>query len=161
MTGHTVPITRYTIPVLDAMLAQVLNATAFLLSHPSTLPNSTIQVSFAAEPFLNVNTHSRGGAWPHTPSRPTTPSAPQILVSLNSGLSQELIEDVMRGMCAAVQAVAVEEGVSEAGDVVYPNYALAGTPLELVYGENVGVLRAVAGRYDPGGVMRLTGGFKF
>ena len=60
-----------------------------------------------------------------------------------------------------IQAKAVEEGVSKWDDILYPNYALPDTPLELVYGENVPYLKELAEKYDPKGVMTLTGGFRF
>lgn len=55
----------------------------------------------------------------------------------------------------------MDEGLSAWDDILYPNYALADSPLELVYGENVPRLRKIAAKYDPYKVMTLTGGFKF
>ena len=43
----------------------------------------------------------------------------------------------------------------------YPNYALADTPLERMYGTNVGKLRALKKKVDPSNAMGLAGGFKF
>lgn len=60
-----------------------------------------------------------------------------------------------------IQAKAVNLGVSRWDDILYPNYALDGTPLELMYGTNVPILREIAAKYDPEGIMRLTGGFHF
>ena len=45
-------------------------------------------------------------------------------------------------------------------DILYPNYALPDTPLELMYGDNVPRLRELAAKFDPGKVMSLTGGFR-
>lgn len=43
----------------------------------------------------------------------------------------------------------------------YPNYAIAGTPLEDMYGENIWALRKLKARIDPLNVMGLAGGWKF
>ena len=59
-----------------------------------------------------------------------------------------------------IQAKAVEEGQSRWDDILYPNYALTDTPLNLVYGENVPRLREIAAKYDPDKVFSLTGGFR-
>jgi hypothetical protein len=42
----------------------------------------------------------------------------------------------------------------------YVNYALFGTPLEDLYGENVDQLRKVRAAVDPEDVMGLAGGWK-
>ena len=44
---------------------------------------------------------------------------------------------------------------------MYGNYAITGTPLERIYGGNLGRLREIRGRVDPEGVMALAGGWKF
>ncbi|KJA22119.1 hypothetical protein HYPSUDRAFT_41246 [Hypholoma sublateritium FD-334 SS-4] len=43
----------------------------------------------------------------------------------------------------------------------YPNYAIAGTPLQDMYGDNLPVLRRLKARIDPLDVMGLAGGWKF
>jgi hypothetical protein len=55
----------------------------------------------------------------------------------------------------------MREGQDVANAPLYPNYALADTPLEAMYGENLGALRAIKAVVDPGNVMGLTGGWKF
>ena len=65
-------------------------------------------------------------------------------------------------MTDSIQARAVEEGQSRWDAVLYPNYALIDTPLELLYGSNVQRLRDLAAKYDPIGLMSgFTGGFHF
>ena len=63
-------------------------------------------------------------------------------------------------MTGSVQEVAIKKGQSRADDVLYPNYALSGTPLELLYGENLPRLKQLSRKFDPQGLMTLTGGFK-
>lgn len=60
-----------------------------------------------------------------------------------------------------IHAEAINRGVSHKDDILYPNYAIDGTPIELMYGSNVPKLRAIAAKYDPRGVMKLTGGPHF
>lgn len=43
----------------------------------------------------------------------------------------------------------------------YPNYAIAGTVLQDMYGDNLPVLRRLKARVDPFDVMGLAGGWKF
>ena len=66
----------------------------------------------------------------------------------------------VKNFTSIVQAKAIDEGVSLPDDILYPNYALADTPLELLYGDNLPRLKEIAAMYDPEKVMSLTGGFK-
>ena len=43
----------------------------------------------------------------------------------------------------------------------YPNYAIAGTPLEKMYGANIPALVELKQRIDPTDIMGLAGGWKF
>lgn len=43
---------------------------------------------------------------------------------------------------------------------VYPNYAMVGTPLSDIYGDNLRELKRLKARVDPNNVMGLAGGFK-
>ena len=67
----------------------------------------------------------------------------------------------MHSFAHTVQSKAVELGISRWDDILYPNYALGDTPLGLLYGENLGRLRRVKEKFDPRGVMKLSGGFQF
>ena len=72
----------------------------------------------------------------------------------------EFVEAV-KDMSQIIQEKAVELGVSKFDDILYPNYALIDTPLELLYGENVPRLKEIAAKFDPEKVMSLSGGFRF
>ena len=56
--------------------------------------------------------------------------------------------------------VAKEQGASFESSPRYGNYAIYGTPLTSIYGENLPVLRKLKKKYDPKGVMNLAGGWK-
>ena len=68
---------------------------------------------------------------------------------------------LMREFAHSIQAEAVAEGVSSWDNVLYPNYVLGGMPLYLMYESNVQKLQEITEKYDPRGVMKLTGGPHF
>lgn len=149
------------------MISQIQESASRLASIPAN-SNSTLIVSLAPEPFYNAFSHSRGGAYPHPPSRQVTPLSSFIAYTAGSGLSLDaqvarqasFVAEIKR-LTQAVQAKAVSLGLSRWDDILYPNYALSDTPLELMYGSNVPRLRQIRSRYDPERVMTLTGGFRF
>ncbi|TDL26136.1 FAD-binding domain-containing protein [Rickenella mellea] len=156
---HDVPILKYTVPVLEEMQAQVISVGDSLSAQ---INESTVFVAWSAQPFTNPFAHSRGGAYPHPPSRQVTPAMPFVAVQASAGSKvRPALLRAVKETCRKVQERAVQEGQSRWDDLLYPNYALADTPLELMYGKNVERLAEIAKKFDPKGVMRLTGGFKF
>jgi hypothetical protein len=59
-----------------------------------------------------------------------------------------------------LRAVAVADGQPVENASHYVNYALYGTPVENIYGDNLGRLREIKAAVDPQDVMGLAGGFK-
>lgn len=57
--------------------------------------------------------------------------------------------------------VAAAEGQDISDLSLYGNYAVFDTPLEKIYGGNLGRLRSIKNQYDPNDVMGLAGGWKF
>lgn len=112
-----------------------------------------------SEPFVNPFSHSTPSAYPHPASRPITPANSYVEYSDEADL--EYVKDALKNLTAEVQAVAIREGQSTTDALHYPNYALADTPLELMYGDNVERLRKIKASVDPKNVMGLTGGFLF
>ncbi|KAL5521679.1 hypothetical protein ACEPAF_2427 [Sanghuangporus sanghuang] len=161
---HVVPIVHYTVPILEEIKQQV-NALASRLSAENS--DTSIVVRIAPEPFFSSFAHSRGGAYPHPPGRQVNPTATSLAYSIDPeapladkiALQSKFASEV-RNLASLVQAKAVEEGQSLWDDILYDNYALTDSPLELVYGENVPKLREIAAKYDPEKVMMLTGGFR-
>ncbi|KAI5120619.1 hypothetical protein M0805_008094 [Coniferiporia weirii] len=161
---HVVPITRYSKSLLDVMVAQVQSLGSQLAAQNN---GSTVIVSISPEPFLNPFAHSQGGAYPHPPSRQVTPASPFIAYQTDPSLSlavqtarHDTFVSEIKKFTHTIQAQAVAEGLSLWDDILYPNYALSDTPLDLLYGSNVQRLKALAAEYDPDRVMSLTGGFK-
>lgn len=69
-------------------------------------------------------------------------------------------DTALREAIRAIQQVAITEDQSKPDDICYSNYALADTPLELLFGENLPRLREIRAKIDPKNIMGLTGGFK-
>jgi hypothetical protein len=118
---------------------------------------------FAVEfgPFeSDIFTHGGPSAYPPDRSRVAIQSV--LFVRWND---ESLDKDkyVYNGLRSA-RASIIEAGIMDGQDLKnvenYPNLALYGTPLEEMYGNNVGRLREIRKKYDPFHVMGLTGGFK-
>ena len=148
------------------------------------LPDQEFFVHIVAEPFINPNAYSLGGAYAHPSDRPVGPASPEVFYASDptltlcgspcnfylplclsidtaerSALYNEFAEEI-QAYSKIIQGRAVKEGLSRWDDLLYSNYALQETPLELLYGENVPRLRRIAAEYDPEKVMTLTGGFR-
>ena len=71
------------------------------------------------------------------------------------------MHDTVRQSAEHIRDAAIAEGQAIANAPLYPNYAMLGTPLKEMYGDNVAKLKSLRRRVDPCDVMGLTGGFKF
>ena len=72
--------------------------------------------------------------------------------------------DAARQSVAWLEHVVEQEGQGVPGPHgagLYNNYAIFGTPLEKIYGDNVARLAEIREKYDPKNVMGLAGGWKF
>jgi len=67
----------------------------------------------------------------------------------------------VRNAVTAITETAVQEKQNIAQLMQYPNYAIGDFPLEGLYGSNLPRLQKIAKQYDPQGMMRRAGGFKF
>jgi len=54
----------------------------------------------------------------------------------------------------------IQDGQGLRNAATYVNYASFGTPVEAMYGENLGRLRKIKKKYDPDHVMGLAGGWE-
>ncbi|KAI0916004.1 hypothetical protein AcV5_003462 [Taiwanofungus camphoratus] len=69
-------------------------------------------------------------------------------------------------MYFAAKDTTLKQAAGEVGEgivstLLYPNYAIYGTPLGAMYGSNVGTLGLLTAQYNPRNVMGLAGGWKF
>jgi len=145
-----------------ALVSQVANQSAYWGSNLATLLDTGLFISVDVEPFHpSYFSYSRGGAYPHSPSNPLVPLFLYFAWALPTSDSYFLAAIKESTKVLLDTAVAEGQNVSGANQIVYSNYALADTPLETMFGENVDRLKEIKTAYDPQNVMGLSGGFKF
>ncbi|KAK7038740.1 hypothetical protein VNI00_010625 [Paramarasmius palmivorus] len=154
---HTIPITHYTVPLIEEMFAQVDKIAADAEANGRAL----IAVSIVMEPFVDPYAHSTPSAYPHPPP-PARFSCPTLLdIHWQNAADDAYFKNVLKEAQQAIMAKAIEEGQSVPGAILYSNYAPPDTPPEQLFGaENLARMRQVRDRVDPGRVMAQTGGFK-
>ncbi|ESK84493.1 FAD-binding domain-containing protein [Moniliophthora roreri MCA 2997] len=151
---NTVPITHYTVGILDEMKAQLQR----IVNETRDSNRSFISLVITTEPFVQPNAHSTDSAYPHPSDRFVCPSV--IELDWQDPASDEFFVNLVAETQQAIQTRAIQEGQSSPNAILYNNYAPANTPLELIYGDNLSRLREVKRRVDPENVMGLAGGFK-
>ncbi|KAH8979805.1 FAD-binding domain-containing protein [Lactarius akahatsu] len=150
-----VPVTQYSPAVFDAFVNQTKFWGAYLASLDK---NATVGVTL--EPFdSGVFSHGSGSAYPPDRSQAIFPSV--LGYTWTNASIDGIVASAMRKESAAIHAVALADGQNVSHAAVYVNYALFGTPLEDIYGQNVPRLRKIRAAIDPEDVMGLAGGFKF
>ena len=121
---------------------------------------SRFLITYSVEPFLpTILTHGPPTAYP--PDRKTAFSPFPIYMSWDPEKPEKDAEllKAMKMMSKRLQEAAEKEGI-EVGPK-YPNYAISGTPLEEMYGQNIERLKKTKARIDPKNIMGHAGGFKF
>ncbi|THV05591.1 FAD-binding domain-containing protein [Dendrothele bispora CBS 962.96] len=148
-----VPILDYTEDVIENIKSEANHTFTQAIADG----RSVDAVLVVLEPFHGVFSHSTDSAYPHSPDRPVTPC--NTFVNFKDIGDVEYFQGALRDLSASIQAFAIDAGESRADDLHYPNYALVGTPLELIYGDSLPRLRELKAVVDPQNVMNLTGGF--
>ena|ERR1700753_2069123 len=99
-----------------------------------------------------------GAAWPHTKGKSFGPCVASFRWKgeENDGLWLTKIDEALK----AIYEVAKSEGVTSDSAPVYLNTSLENTSVEAIYQDNLEPLRQLREKYDPTGLMSLTGGFK-
>jgi Berberine and berberine like len=119
-----------------------------------------VTVASSFEPFdKGLFSHGRGSAYPPDRSYAVLPLS--LTVQWFNASLDETMAFALRNMSSTIHAAALADGQNVTHAAVYPNYALFGTPLEDMYGENVERLRKIRAAIDPEDVMGLAGGWKF
>ncbi|KAI0752556.1 FAD-binding domain-containing protein [Daedaleopsis nitida] len=153
---HTVSLLEYTPTIMEA----VLNETK--VWGPKLSLQSGTFISYDVEPFLSsLFTHAPEGSSAYPPSRSRGLLPLNIYYAYTDVTEDDTMHDAARQSAAQLTQVAVAAGQDIADAALYTNYAIYDTPLERMYGDNVGKLQALKAKYDPGNVMSLAGGWKF
>ncbi|KAF8329196.1 FAD-binding domain-containing protein [Amanita rubescens] len=152
---HTVPLLKHSPSVMQVILEEVFTRCASL-----TLVAGPI-VSYNIEPFL-PNFLSYGTmqtAYP--PTRDIAYQPFNIFFAFALDLLDDVIFSAIRESADRIRDAAIADGQDISNAPLYPNYAIFDTPLEDMYGGNVGRLEALKQTVDPSNVMGLAGGWKF
>ncbi|CDO76775.1 hypothetical protein BN946_scf184978.g4 [Trametes cinnabarina] len=152
---HTVSVIEYTDRVLNA----IINETSFwgerLASGPAVM-------AYSSEPFLQtIFSHAAPNSSAYPPNRAIAPSPLSISYAWNDSSADEAMHSAARESAGQLTRVLSSEGQNVKDTALYGNYAIFGTPLERIYGSNLPRLRMLKAKYDPNGIMGLTGGWKF
>ena len=122
--------------------------------------DKNVTVTLAMETFdKGLFSHGSNSAYPPDRSQAILPTT--LLIEWSNSSLDDTMAFALREMSDAIRDVAVADGQNVLHAAKYPNYALFGTPLEDMYGGNVGRLRKIRAAIDPEDVMGLTGGWKF
>ena len=119
-------------------------------------------ITFEFEPFeSDIFTHGGQSAYPPDRSRTILPSSLFVAWNDKSLDKDKYVYDSVRNLSASIINAGIQDGQNLKDAAHYPNFAVYGTPLEKMYGQNVKRLREIKEKYDPFRVMNLTGGFRF
>ena len=115
---------------------------------------------YIVEIFLpDYYSHGTPSAWP--PNRDIAHMLLDVAFAWYEESHDEAVYDVLRKSMAKLRVDAEDEGQVLDNASLYPNLPISNTPMERMYGGNLGKLRLLRDKYDPKRVMDLTGGWKF
>ncbi|PBK85371.1 FAD dependent oxidoreductase [Armillaria gallica] len=142
-----IPTLEYSASNIEAVIDEVNFWGPVLSTHG---PNV---VAYSMEPFLpNLLTHAPAGSSAYPSSRDHVAFPTNVNLLWLSESEDDTFHDAARRTA---------ERLGAEGESIYPNYALYGTPVVDMFGEEgVKRMEATRERVDPHGVMMLTGGFK-
>ncbi|EMD37315.1 hypothetical protein CERSUDRAFT_94318 [Gelatoporia subvermispora B] len=152
---NTVPFIQYTPKILDALA----NETEFWNERLTS--QSAAIISWAAEPFLpDILSKHPDIATAYPPTKAQVFSPLSMFIQWNDSTADDTMREALRQSATHLTAVAVEDGQDIRDAPEYGNYAIDGTPLSRIFGEQLPRLKEIKRQYDPQGVMGLTGGWK-
>ncbi|KAJ7734461.1 FAD-binding domain-containing protein [Mycena metata] len=151
---HVATVLEFTPTIVGA----ILNETTFWGKKLAN--DGAFLISYNIEPFLpNIYSHGAPSAYP--PVR----NAGYLPINLNfawtPAKSDTIFQTALKESAQQLTNVAVHTGQAVSQAPLYTNYALADTPLQRMYGNNLPRLRTIKAQVDPNNVMGLAGGFKF
>ncbi|KAH9833192.1 FAD dependent oxidoreductase [Rhodofomes roseus] len=152
--SNTVPFMEITLPLLEAIVAQLEYWGTALANSSTTL------VSYDVEPFLpTILTHGGASAYPWTRAQRFLP------FNMDFFWTDATYDDAFYAAIVASSQNLTDTAVADGqtlvmGAPLYPNYVLFGTGVASIYGESLAEMTVLKERYDPENVMGLTGGWK-
>ncbi|KAL5514573.1 hypothetical protein ACEPAG_1889 [Sanghuangporus baumii] len=153
---HTVSVTNYSESLMNVILDQLESVG----SNITSVFASGAFISYDVEPFLPaIFTHGSDSAYP--PSRDKALFPLNLYYAWTFPTSDDYFQDAIRQSAQAIEEAAIAEGQDVGNAPLYGNYAIAGTDLERIYGDNLPRLRSIKAQVDPDNVMGLAGGWKF
>ena len=122
--------------------------------------DDSVFLVYGLEPFEHdYLTHGEPSAYPPNRSLAVLPSS--ITFFWTNASAEGHMADALRLSAASLVEAGIKDGQDLKKAAPYINYALFGTPLEKMYGQNLKRLREIRVEYDPKDVMGLAGGWKF
>lgn len=143
---HTVSLQRYSLNLLNI----ILNETTYY-GQQSLLHEGTF-VSYDVEPFLPYSQYAKDSAWPHK----TNALPLNLYFGWTGEWNDEYWHNAIMRSAKVISDAAKAEGQDLSEMYLYPNYVIAGTDAEEMYGPNLEKLRELRKKYDPEDVMGLT-----
>ena len=117
-------------------------------------------MSSVLEPF-DKDIFSHGSESAHPPDRSHALFPSNLAIQWSNSSLDEIMALALRNISSTIHTTALRDGQNVSNAAVYVNYALFGTPLKDMYGENVERLHKIREVYDPEDVMGLAGGWRF
>ena len=122
--------------------------------------------SYDVQPFLYdyLSHNELPAAYPPDWARnPAVTAAPLTIVFMweDAAYDADFLAAINEAAARITSLVTKEQGALYENSPKYGNDAIYNTPLANIYGGNLPVLQMLKKKYDPKGVMDLTGGWKF
>lgn len=122
--------------------------------------DDSVLLVYSLEPFQS-DFLSHGGPSAYPPDRSLAVFPSSIYLGWTNASADEYMAEAMRRSAASLVEAGIQDGQDLKNAAPYVNYALFGTPVETMYGGHLERLREIREEYDPEGVMKLAGGWKF
>ena len=116
--------------------------------------DESVLLVYTLEPFdSDFLSHGGPSAYPPNRSVPVLPSS--MFVGWTNASADGYMANAMRLSAASLVQAGIKDGQDLTNAAPYVNYALFGTPLKKMYGQNVERLHEIREEYDPQDVMGL------
>ncbi|EIN11996.1 FAD-binding domain-containing protein [Punctularia strigosozonata HHB-11173 SS5] len=151
-------VKNYTVPMLEHIAGELTVHASELFAHTGT------QFMIAIEPMLDsIFSHHAGQptALIHDDGDFFAPTV--LLATWDNAAEDKRMLDILKAIDDSIVEFGVKAGqkIGPGDAILYPNYASIDTHVENFFGRNLPELRRIQEKYDPHGLTKLTGGWKF